>query len=107
MEQLDRLGWATGIVFRSYGRAIAIRVTEPDVTGQILDLLPPGHRQVPSPIVDRVYSVVVGGAGPRPGIRRFHLLYADDLQVTRSFDFDDLLADLDGDLRLYIAEFAR
>lgn len=106
MDKIDRLGWAAGISFVSYGRRIGIRVSDADVLERIFDVLPPLWKPSPSPIVDHLYSLVVGGAGATPGVRRFHLLYGGIDQLARTSDLDSVLETLEADLHLHVAEFA-
>ncbi len=81
MEKLDRLGWAAGIAFSAYGLRIGVRVNNPEVLEQLLGRLPPGWKPSPDAAVDRVYSLIVGGTGPRPTVRRFNVLYADAVRL--------------------------
>src|SRR5437868_5284678 len=62
MQKIDRLGWADGICFTSYGLRIGIRVNEPEVLARLPDHLPPGWKPASSPVVDRLYSLVRAGA---------------------------------------------
>jgi hypothetical protein len=107
MAKVDRLGWAAGLSFVSYGRRIGVRVSSPALLSRVERLLPPGWTRSPSPIVKRLYSVFVGGDGPRPGVRRLHLAYANTLRIARTANLDLALEALESDLRLYVAERAR
>lgn len=107
MAKIDRLGWAAGLGFVAYGRHIGIRVNDAAVLTQLPDHLPPGWKPAPSPVVERLYSLLVGGAGPRPHLRRFHLLYAGAARLARTMDLDEVFERLEADLQLYIAEAAR
>ncbi|MFQ5946532.1 MAG: hypothetical protein ACE5NC_09850, partial [Anaerolineae bacterium] len=71
------------------------------------DFLPPQRKPVRSPGVKRLYSLVVGGAGPRPNIRRFNVLYANAARVARTMELREVLDTLESDLQLYVAERAR
>src|SRR5260221_5508655 len=107
MAKVDRLGWAAGLSFVSYGRSIGVRVSSPEILARVERLLPPGWTRSPSPIVKRLYSLFVGGDGPRPGVRRLHLAYANTLRIARTANLDLALEALESDLRLYVAERAR
>lgn len=72
----------------------------------MLERLPPGWRPSRSASVERLYSVVVGGAG-RPGLARFNLLYEDHLRVARTRSLEEALETLESRLRFYVAEHAR
>ncbi|MBC8029359.1 MAG: hypothetical protein H7Z16_04550 [Pyrinomonadaceae bacterium] len=107
MKKVDRLGWAVGFSLKSYGVRIGIRSNDPAVLHRVCQHLPHDWEKTPSPIVERVYSILVGGAGPRANVRRFNLLYGDHLQLARSVELDDVLDRFESDLRLFVAELAR
>jgi hypothetical protein len=107
MEKIDRLGWADGITFSSYGVRIGIRVNDPDILGQVQKYLPPGIKPATSPVVDRLFSLLVGGSGSRPGVRRFNLLYENHVRIARVMDLKQVFETLESSLRLYVAETAR
>jgi hypothetical protein len=107
MEKIDRLGWAAGFVFTSYGVRIGVRTNRPEILPQLRDLLPPEVRFSGSPIVDRVYSLLIGGLGPRPNLRRFNLLYGDLERLARTMDQEEVLERFESNLQLYLAETAR
>src|SRR5512145_597502 len=107
MQKIDRLGWAAGLSFVSYGRRIGVRVNDARVLARIEALLPPGWKKAPSPVVGRLYSLFVAGESPRPGVRRLHLAYANSLRIARTSDLEAALEALESDLRLYVAERAR
>ena len=107
MEKINRLGWADGISFTTYGLRIGVRTNTPAALEQLAAVLPPGWQPSQSPEVERVYSLLVGGPGQQTNVRRYNLLYADAGRLARSMDLDDVLARLEGDLRIYIAERAK
>lgn len=107
MEKLDRLGWAAGLGISVYGVRIGVRTNDPSVLPRVESVLPPGSRPSPDPRVERLFSLAVGGRDPRRNLRRFHLLYADSQQRARTHDLDEVLAVLETDLQLYVAERAR
>lgn len=104
MEKVNRLGWAAGISFRAYGVRIGVRVNDEKALDQVVDHLPPGWAPASSPVVDRLYSLKVGGEGSRPNLRRFHLVYANDARIGRVLDLKTALNLLESDLQLYVAE---
>lgn len=58
--------------------------------------------------VDRLYSFVGGGPDPcHPGMRHFHLAYADARLLCRSLDRDEVLDAFESDLHFFIAQAAR
>ena len=107
MEKVDRLGWADGITFNSYGVRIGIRANEPQVLNQIEKYLPPGIKPTTSPVVDRLFSLLAGGSGSRPGVRRFNLLYENHVRIARTLDLKQIFETLESSLRLYVAETAQ
>jgi hypothetical protein len=107
MEKLDRLGWAAGEAFRVQGLRVGIRASAPDVQALLLGLRPPGARATTSPAVDQLFSLVVGGAGARPGLRRLHLVYQEGALIARTRELEEALRLLEVFLHLYGAERAR
>jgi len=107
MQKVDRLGWAAGFSLKSYGVRIGIRSNEPSLLDRVVNLLPHGWEEASSPVVDRVYSILVGGAGARANLRRFSILYRDHIQLARSTDLEVVLDRFESDLRLFVAELAR
>jgi len=103
MDKLDRLGWAAGLAFVSYGARIGIRVTEPAVLERLSALLPPGSVRATSPVVHDLYSLVVGSNGESTKIRRYSLLYAGSAQLARTMDLGEVLEALEEHLHLLVA----
>src|SRR5688572_23974646 len=107
MAKLDRLGWADGIAFACHGARIGIRSTDAGVMGRLGVHLPPGWRPAASPVVDTLYSLVVGGDGGSAQVRRYHLLYADAARLERTLEVGEALAALESDLHFRVALSAR
>jgi hypothetical protein len=107
MKKVDRLGWAAGFSLRSYGVRIGIRSNQPGTLARVMELLPGEWEKIDQPVVDRVYSILVGGVGARANVRRFNLLYGDHVRLARSLDLDNVLEAFDSDLRIFVAEFAK
>src|SRR5437868_2479114 len=107
MEALDRLDWRSGVSFTSFGRAVGIRLTDPAVHQDVVRVLPPGWRPRTDPVVERLYSVVVGDLEPRGRIQRVHLVYAGVTRAVRTTNWPDALHVLESDLKLFVAEYAR
>lgn len=107
MEKIDRLGWADGISFVAHGARIGIRVNDPTVLEQIRRHLPPQWKPSSSPVVDDLYSIVVGSDGRAPNIRRYNLLYAGAARLARTMDFNEVLEVLESGLHLSVAMLAR
>jgi hypothetical protein len=106
MAKIDRLGWADGISFTSYGLRIGIRVNRPDVLERVHQYLPPGWKPARSRIVDQLYSLRVGGERRSANIRSFNMLYAGPIRLARTTNLEELFEPLENDLQLYVAESA-
>jgi len=107
MQKVDRLGWAAGFALKSYGVRIGIRTNDAVWLDRACEHLPHEWEPMPSGVVERLYSIIIGGAGPRPNVRRFNLLYGDHVRLARTIDADEVFETLESDLRLYVAESAR
>ena len=107
MEKVNRLGWAAGFSLRSYGVRIGIRSNDTQGLDQVWPYLPHQHEVVDAPVVDRLYSIIIGGEGPRANVRRFNLLYAEHVRIARSVNVAEIFERLESDLRLFVAEVAR
>lgn len=106
MEKIDRLGWAAGISFSTYGLRAGVRVSDPAVLDRVADVLPPGWEPAPAPFVDFLYSLKVGGGDPRGRMRTFTLLYFGLHRIVRTMDLDVALDALESHLRLQVALYA-
>ena len=107
MDKVDRLGWAAGFTCTGYGVRIGVRTNQPEILGRLAELLPPGSRPARSAMVERVYSVTVGGAGARGNLRRFSLLYGDSDRLVRTMNLEEALDKFESNLQLYVAEKAQ
>jgi len=102
MGKIDRLGWAAGIAFQTFGLRVGLRVNDPSVLESLLSRLPPCWTHLESAVVDRMYSVVLPIA-PRRNLRHFGILYGDSTRLIRTERLEDLLDFFESDLDLYIA----
>ncbi|HXU36966.1 MAG TPA: hypothetical protein VN937_11435 [Blastocatellia bacterium] len=107
MDKIDRLGWAAGMSFVSYGVRVGIRVNRAAVLEQLVDRFPPGWKPSRAPVVERLYSLIIGGAGPRPNVRRFNILYGNVEKLLRTLDLDEFLDVFESDVKLHVAAGAR
>jgi len=107
MQKLDRLGWAEGFSFISYGLRIGVRASKPGFVSSLVDLLPPGSKLCDEPSVQLLYSFVVGGHEPTRNVRTFNLVYADSRRVARERELKAALDLFESDLRLCVAYGAR
>jgi hypothetical protein len=103
VEKLDRLGWVEGISLQAYGLRIGIRSTGEGVMERAIDYLPYGWKPSPSPRVDRLFSIIVGGKVRLSNIRRFNLLYDGAMFSARSLDLKNIFVALESDVSLYVA----
>jgi len=106
MKKVDRLGWAVGFSLRTYGIRVGVRSNDLAVLERAYKHLPAEWERSSSPIVDRLYSLIVPNRNSR-AIRRFNLLYGDHIRLARSLDSNDVFDVFESDLRLTVAEFAR
>ena len=107
MEKIDRLGWAAGMCFETYGLRIGLRVDQPDALERAVCCLPWGWKAAPSPIVEVIYSLIAGGVDSRVNVRRFNLLYRGPFRVQRTLEPDQVFTSFETDLQLLVAEHAR
>lgn len=107
MEKVDRLGWAVGLSLKSYGVRIGVRSNDEAALARAYEYLPSEWERLSVPVVDRVYSILIGGAGSRSSVKRFSHLYGDGLRLARSANLDDLFDRFESDLRIFVAEYAR
>jgi hypothetical protein len=105
-QQVDRLGWAKGAAVESFGVRIGLRTSVQEAIATAARRLPPG-RALPAGRVDLLYSLAVGGHGPRPGMRRSHRLYCGATRIARSLDLESVLDSLESHARLLVAARSR
>jgi hypothetical protein len=107
MEKLDRLGWAAGLTFKSYGVRFGVRADDAALLGRLAEFLPPGTIETRPGVVERLYSIRAGAGGvERRGLRRFKLLYADHVRLARTVELEELFERFESDLQLSVAEAA-
>jgi len=106
MQKVDRLGWAVGFSLKTYGLRVGIRANDPAGLERVCQHLPHEWEASSATKVDRLYSIIVGGQGPGPNVRRFNLLYGDHVRLARTTDLDEVFETFESDLRLVVAEFA-
>ncbi len=107
MRKIDRLGWAAGLAFTSYGVRIGVRVNRPELLDVARKHFPPGWKHTSSLTVDRLYSLLITGDHAQTKVRRFNLLYGDVERVGRTTDNEDILEIFESDIRRYVAGAAR
>lgn len=108
MEAVDRLGWADGLVFDAHTARIGVRISDARHLARVRALLPPGAVEIHDD--DRVvglYSLLVGGAGARAGVRHFHILFSASERVARSMELEEVFAALEHEMHFGVAVCAR
>src|SRR6266480_317696 len=106
MAKLDRLVWADGMSFISYGVRFGVRVNDSAILEEIIRRLPPGSKPSPIKIVDHLYSLIAGDARPDSKVRRLSLGYWNLLRIGRSRKFDEVLDAFESHVQLTVAEHA-
>lgn len=107
MRKLDRLGWTAGISMLSYGVRVGIRVNDTKALERIERVLPPQWRPASTSIVERLFSVYIGGRKQGSNVRRYSLLYDGAERLQRTMLDEDIYNTLAASLRLSIAEGAK
>lgn len=97
-----------GIAFSLDHVRIGVRVNQREALDRALGTLPAGWRADPEPVVDRLYSIVIGRPTGLAHARPFHILYADDARLVRTVESSDAVFDaLASDLRAFLARTAK
>jgi hypothetical protein len=104
MRRLDRLGWAAGIAFSNYGVRIGVRTNDPALWPHLAGRLPPGAAESASPVVDVLYSVILGTSSGTT--RRYHIVYDGISQLARTLDLAEAVDALESSLHLTVASHA-
>lgn len=106
MKKLDRLVWAAGLSFNTYGVRVGLRANTEEAFRLAATYLPPDAKPAVSAGVERLYSFVLGGDARGSKLRRYHMLYANEVRLARTFDLDQALRSFEDDSQFYIAEAA-
>ncbi len=106
MAKIDRLGWAEGMSFNSYGVRIGLRVNDAAILDQLIARLPPGATPSPARVVDHLYSLTGFSNSSNGKVRRFNLGYWNLTRFARSRSFEDLLDEFESHVQLTVAEYA-
>jgi hypothetical protein len=88
MEKIDRLGWAAGGAFVSYGLRIGIQVSSGEIMDRVEGLLRPNAKLANGPRVGCLYSLIVAGTKVGSNIWRFNVLYWNSVPLMRTKDTD-------------------
>ena len=95
-----------GSSFVCYGVRIGLRASDADGLVALEGWLPRAVKPSRGRVVQGLYSLVLGGAGPRSGVKRFHVLYRNAQRLARSLDLDDIRRAFDRDISMLIGESA-
>jgi hypothetical protein len=106
MAKIDRLGWAAGICLDAYGVKVGVRVNKAEALERLAVHLPPHCQPAQPPFVDHLYSLKIGGAGARPNVRNYTLLYYGLTRISRTMIVEEALDDLESHLQLCVADGA-
>src|SRR5947209_8232170 len=106
MAKIDRLGWADGMSFTSYGVRVGVRVNDPVFLSDVIARLPPGSKPASFQVVDHLYSLIGSRSKPESRVRQFSLGYWNLRRIARSREFDDVLEAFESHVQLTVAEYA-
>src|SRR5262245_19020799 len=106
MAKIDRLVWADGMSFISYGVRIGVRVNEPANLKDAIARMPPGSKPASFHVVDHLYSIIAGEGKPDSRVRRLSLAYWNMLRISRSRSFEEVLDAFESHVQLTVAEHA-
>ena len=106
MEKVDRLGWADGFSFSSFGVKVGVRTNQPEFLTRIRERLPHGAKDASPKYVDLLYSFRIADPPKRKGTRNYHLLYQEFIQVARTTDVDELLESFHKDVEYLVPQVA-
>lgn len=106
MQKLDRLGWADGFSFKSFGLRVGVRVNDPGLLGECKKRLPPASEPIESEFVDHLYSIIIGDNSSNSRVRRYNIAYSDAARIARSIDLEQVLEEFESNLQLTVAEFS-
>ena len=106
MEKVDRLGWAAGFSFTSFGVRVGVRTNRADLLPRIREHLPTGASEARGRYVDLLYSIRVADPPRRKGTRTFHLLYEEFIQLGRTENLDELLQSFKNSVEYFVPQMA-
>jgi hypothetical protein len=69
----------------------------------VVNHLPPAWEPSSSPIVDNLYSLIVGGTEQHAGVRRYNLLYVGAARLARTMDLNEVFETLESNLHFNVA----
>jgi hypothetical protein len=106
MAKIDRLGWADGMSFTSYGVRLGVRVNDSTLLKDLIARLTPGSKPATFAVVDHLYSIIGSRAKSDSKVRRLSLGYWNLLRFARAREFDAVLDAFESHVQLTVAEHA-
>lgn len=73
----------------------------------VSDFFPPGWKAASSPLVDHLFSLVIGDVAAQSNVRRFSVAYYDALRFARSKDLKSMLKAFESELQILVADNAQ
>jgi hypothetical protein len=104
---VDRLGWAAGLSFATYGVRVGVRASRPEALDRLGPFLPPFRVPCRTDVVDCMYSFREAGVSSRPGMRFFHLAFRNGQIIARSTEMMDVLDRLESDMQVKLGDLSR
>jgi hypothetical protein len=106
MEKIDRLGWAAGFSFTSFGVKVGVRTNRHEMISLIQQHLPPGAGKSKLRYVDLLYSFRFADPPRRPGTRTYHLLYEEFVQIARTEQVGEMLGAFRSSVEYFVPQLA-
>jgi hypothetical protein len=103
-ENLNKLQWCNGFAITSYGVDLGVRVSDPALLPMLRERLPRDAKLSNADVVERYFSVILGGKVEGSRTRKYHLLYANHSLLARSFKLEEVLDAFESWFRLSVAE---
>lgn len=108
MRMLNRLGWAEGISFESYGLRLGIRLSEFGLVDRVRAAMPYDSQITKRCEVDHLYSVLVGSRTKNREIDDpTCVVYSDAAPVARVTGVDAAVDSLRSSIQALVGEFAK
>jgi hypothetical protein len=108
MRMLNRLGWAEGVSFETYGLRLGVRVSEFGHMDRVREALPHGAEITDRCEVDHLYSVLIGKRNDGdPDEVPTCVVYSDAAPVARTAGIASAVDSLGSSLEILVGEFAK
>ena len=103
-EKLNKLEWCDRFAITSYGVNLGVRVNDPALLPMLRERLLRDAEASDADVVDRYFSVILGGEVEGTRISKYHLLYANHTLLARSLKLEEVLEAFESWFRLGVAE---